>query len=97
MAKVGFHQEVAVPFGGELPDWVVEELGLEVEEAREEVDDLTADLEVEVDLEVDLESDLEEDLEADGLETVEEVDLLALHAEDIEVAREDEMDEDKEE
>lgn len=59
--------------------------------------DLEVDLVVEEDLEADLEADLEEDLEVDALETVEDVDLLALHAEDMEVAREDEMDEDREE
>lgn len=61
------------------------------------VDDFEVDLEVDLVVEVDLEEDLEEDLEVDALEMVEDVDLLALHAEDMEIAREDEMDEDREE
>jgi hypothetical protein len=84
---VGFHQVVA--WGGKLEDWVVDELGrielletarLEVEEARDVVDDLEVDLEVEFEVEEDFEVDFKVDLEADALETVEDADLLATHA-----------------
>ena len=81
---------------------------LEVEEAFEVVDDLEVDLEadLEVDLEVeeDLEADLEDDLEEDiefevdlDLETVEDVDRLATHAEDILVDKEEDMDDESDE
>jgi len=115
LSKVGFHQEVAVPLGGEVADedGAIEELErielletdrLEVEEARDVVDDLDADLEVEVALELELEEDLEEELkdvledvlEAD-LETEEDPDLLATHAEDMDLDKDEERDDDKEE
>ena len=98
-----------VDWVGKLEVWVLEELGriellemarLEVEEAFEVVDDLEVDLEVEEDLEADLEDDLEEDIEFEvdlDLETVEDVDRLATHAEDILVDKEEDMDDESDE
>jgi hypothetical protein len=85
---VGFHHEVAVPWGGESEDWVLVEL---VDTVDLEVD-LVVDLEVEEALEVDLEEVLEVDLE-----TVEDPDLLATHAEDMEVDKDEDREDDNEE
>ena len=86
---VGFHHEVAVPWGGESEDWVLVEL---VETVRLVVDDLEVDLEVEEALEVDLEELLEVDLEM-----VDDPDLLATHAEDMEVDKDEDREDDNEE
>jgi hypothetical protein len=88
LAIVGFHHEVAVPWGGESEDWVLEEL---VDTVDLEVD-LVVDLEVEEALEVDLEEVLEVDLE-----TVDDPDLLATHAEDMEVDKDEDREDDNEE
>ena len=100
-----------MPLGGEDADedGAIEELErielletdrLEVEEARDVVDDLDVDLEVEVALELEMEEDLEDSLEdvleAD-LETEEDPDLLATHAEDMDLDKDEERDDDNEE
>lgn len=95
---VGFHHEVAVPWGGESEDWVLVELLDTVDLEVDLVVDLDVEEAMEVDLEVEeaLEVDLEEVLEVD-LETVDDPDLLATHAEDMDVDKDEDREDDNEE
>jgi len=107
LAIVGFHHDLAVPCGGEFEDWVLVEL---VETARLVIDDLEVDLEVDLDVEEALEVDLEVDLDVEealdvdlvealevDLETVDDPDLLATHAEDMDEDKDEDRDDDNEE